>query len=199
MPTAYTDPVGTGEITDLKGFALLCARGMGACLSMRDEPLSTPIPEKFEPSPYYRDALAEAQEKLAEVQSWTEAESQEAACSAYKEGIERVQRENNETALALDRYRDMLAQVTAWHPPTEDHKQFRFFMIDQLNDTIDFECRVHLPEPVLQTGEQYRQARIADLLRRITQYAQNWCDENERAASRTAWVKALRESFDANG
>jgi len=45
MPTGYTCQVQDGMITEFKEFALLCARNFGACITLRDEPLSPDIPE----------------------------------------------------------------------------------------------------------------------------------------------------------
>lgn len=45
MPTGYTAAIKYG-IT-FKEFALDCARNFGACISMRDEPRETPIPDEF--------------------------------------------------------------------------------------------------------------------------------------------------------
>lgn len=41
-------------------FAMRCARNFGALIMMRDEPLDAPIPEKFEPSGYYKKEYEKA-------------------------------------------------------------------------------------------------------------------------------------------
>ena len=45
MPTGYTSGVATGEIKDFKTYALQCARAFGACIMLRDEPMSDEIPK----------------------------------------------------------------------------------------------------------------------------------------------------------
>ena len=45
MPSGYTEGVASGKVTEFKEYALLCARAFGACISLRDEPLSLEIPE----------------------------------------------------------------------------------------------------------------------------------------------------------
>ena len=64
MPTGYTAGVATGEIKDFKTYALQCARAFGACIMLRDEPMSDEIPE-FKPSDHYEKSLAKATADLA--------------------------------------------------------------------------------------------------------------------------------------
>ena len=48
MPTGYTSKIYEGkENVTGKSFIMDCARGFGACISMRDESSDTPIPEEF--------------------------------------------------------------------------------------------------------------------------------------------------------
>ena len=45
MPTGYTAPVEDGSITDLRAYALRCARNTGHLYStLQDVPLDAPIP-----------------------------------------------------------------------------------------------------------------------------------------------------------
>lgn len=64
MPTGYTADVADGKITDFVEYALQCARAFGACIMLRDEPISSEIPE-FQPSDYNANALAEAEKTLS--------------------------------------------------------------------------------------------------------------------------------------
>ena len=64
MPTGYTAGVADGSIIDFNEYALQCARNFGACILLRDEPLSSEIPE-FEPSDYHEKALTESKAGLS--------------------------------------------------------------------------------------------------------------------------------------
>lgn len=57
MPTGYTVKIYNGEKVSGKDFLMTCARNFGTCITMRDEPLSKPIPDKFEPSKFYENEL----------------------------------------------------------------------------------------------------------------------------------------------
>jgi len=67
MPTAYTSFVADNENFTFPEFAMLCAREFGALISMRDEPLDTPVPERFEPDDFYRKQYEAAKAEYDEV------------------------------------------------------------------------------------------------------------------------------------
>src|SRR2546425_1153733 len=55
------------------------------------------------------------------------------------------------------RYRAMPAHVEAWDPPTGDHQTFKEFMLDQLNQSIQFDCgEFSMPVPEELTGKAWR-------------------------------------------
>ena len=57
MPTGYTYYIENGNITTAKDFIMLCTRAFGALISMRDEPLSTPIPQEIKADTQYADNM----------------------------------------------------------------------------------------------------------------------------------------------
>jgi len=64
MPTGYTACIEDGTITTGRDFLMLCARAFGATASMREEPLTVPIPELFEEDSYYTQRLKETKAEL---------------------------------------------------------------------------------------------------------------------------------------
>lgn len=148
MPSGFTAPVRDGTITSFREFALLCARGCGVGIALRDEPWG-PLPPQLPRHDYHANALVEARKTLAELQGRTAedwaaavATRNEAATRAYEEAVVK----NTET---LKRYEEMLAAVLAWEPPTPEHVPFRSFMIKQLNESIEWDC--HPPTPLRYT------------------------------------------------
>ena len=85
MPSAYTAAVSDG--IDFKTFVLRCARAMGACVSMRDDPLDVPIPERFEPSDYHVRKTLEAEAQLETLRAMSPAEAETAAAAEYAEKV----------------------------------------------------------------------------------------------------------------
>lgn len=70
MPTGYTSGIDDGTISDLKGYALVCARAFGVLADMRDLPLDAPLSATISASSYHADALAELNRAKQEALEW---------------------------------------------------------------------------------------------------------------------------------
>jgi len=87
MPTGYTYPVQDGKITELRDFALLCTRGFGALIMMRDEPMDAPIPETLGANTQYHDeALARGKASRVEVNMLSASEREQRAAARAEKG-----------------------------------------------------------------------------------------------------------------
>lgn len=195
MPTGYTAPVADGDVTDFPTFAMQCARGMGALITMRDDPWDAPIPDEFQPSRYHQMALAEAETSLADARSWSTGEAVRLAQADHLHAVEVAVDLARKDEDKRRRYEAMLDQVRAWEPPTADHDEFKKFMVDQLEESIRFDCGHTWDAPAAQDGEAYRQAMIAKAERDILYHSKELAEEIERTRGRTEWVRALRESL----
>lgn len=196
MPTGYTADIAKG-IT-FEQFAMRCARAMGACVSMRDEPMDASIPEQFEPNDYHARKLEEANVELTTLRAMTDEEADAAAAEAF--AVDKHEQEKG-IADAFDlrsKYESMLEHVRAWLPPTPDHERFKQFMLDQLNDSIQYDCdnSYYLNNPPKQiTGEQWRSKQIEGALYDIDYHMQEYTKEVRRTDDRNRWIAALRKSL----
>jgi hypothetical protein len=197
MPTAYTAPVGTGEMTDFVEFALLCARDMDALVTMRNDPLSAEIPTIFEPSTFHQERLAEAREHLAELEALT---SDQTEIRAFRDHQEKVRSNNQYCAdrrRLRERYEAMLAKVRAWQPPSVDHVGMKDFMVEQLEKSIAFDCdeSFRSDAPKRLDGPLWRAAEIAKAKNDIKYHTQEWEKEIVRTRDRNRWLTQLRDSL----
>ena len=195
MPTGYTADVSSGKITDFSDFAMQCARAFGALITMRDEPHSTPIPEEFAPDNYYRNSLVEAQSDLAELDAMDSDAIHAGAAKANDVALQSYRDYLKEKTEIRNRYETMLSKVAGWTPPSSDHQELKVFMINQLRESIRCDCNYALGEPQLYTATEWLNNRREYLRRNITHRTEALAKECERAATRTAWVKALRTSL----
>lgn len=200
MPTGYTAAVQDGSITELKDFAYSCARAMGACISMRDDPSGKPIPERFEPSTYYKDRLEQAQSDLAVLQLMTVEECAEEAQKEFEQSQEYERKRLKEKTEYRARYETMLRKVSDWRNSPEGLKKF---MMDQLHESIKWDCpddedwyTAGLKEPPkLLTGEEWFDKRQQSLLRDVARSSEEYAKELERVEGRNKWVHQLRVSL----
>ena len=191
MPTGYTSEVANGQT--FEDFVLGCARAFGACITLRDEPQNSDIPE-FELNTYHIDRLAEYTKELKEVLELTSEELNTRAQNQFNSELENYYERVDENNSTQDNYTAMINNVEEWGPPTEDHKELKKFMLKQLKDSKELDD--YIPDmPVRKTGEQW----LADKVKSISWYIEYHTKENtkeiERVASRNKWVKQLKESI----
>lgn len=196
MPTGYTADVGDGTVTDFRDFAMQCARAFGALVRMRDDPADAAIQSEFAPSDYHVKALAEAREALASLRSMSIDQRQVAAEAANADAVASWDLRESKRAETRRRYDAMLAHVKAWTPPTGAHVEMKNFMIQQLSESIRFDCvpTCSKPPTPLKRDEWFAEA-VAKAEYDIGYHTKEHAAEVARCAKRTAWIADLRRSL----
>lgn len=195
MPTGYTCDVQNGKITDLREFAMVCARAFGATITMRDDPADAPIPETFEPdTSYYDQRIAEAQATLDELNTLTGEQREARAEAAYRAAVrshnEAFDRRNEQR----QRYEAMIAKVEAWKAPAS-HAEMKAFMLDQLRESVRFDCGYEMEPPKDMTGDEWWREQRDAAVRQLSYATEHRAKEISMAAERTRWVSELRASL----
>ena len=195
MPTGYTQKLmESGQ--SFPDFVLGCARAFGACVTMRDDPQDTPIPE-FKPSDFNAKAKVEAEAEIARLEAMTPeervayGEEKKAAALAIYRGL--LERETAQNA-RLDVMRD---QVEAWTAPTKEHLELKKFMLQQIkvsrHDTSGAVARISELEkqgPEFYYEEALRKARWS-----VEYHTKSQKEEEDRVAARNEWVRQLKQSI----
>lgn len=202
--TGYTSAL-CDKNMDFPQFALYCARAMGACITMRDDPADATIPEEFKPSEYDREQLEKWNARLKFLNEMPPDQQEEWAKTALADAIAKEEafeaKYCAEKQAVIEKCKAMLMEVRAWKPPTEEHDNFKNFMIQQLTDTIQFEGNyekyAHDTSNHLRslTPKQFYQEELDEAVEKCEYYRKQWDGEVERAKSRTNWVRKLRESL----
>jgi hypothetical protein len=196
MPTGYTAPIVTGEVTTLRQYALICARAFGATIAQRDEPLTNP-PRLEAPRSYHDEQLERIRDELTHLTTMTADEHQTAADVAYIDALRRAGERVAENRRTADRYAAMRAQVEQWTPPTGEHVELKQFMLSQLDDATKFDVltdeqltRWH-SEPVRQTGAEWFDAEFDRLTAQHAYHLKARADDHRRTAERNDWIAQL--------
>lgn len=195
MPTGYTADIADGKITDLRAFALQCARGMGALIMMRDDPWDAPIPERFEPNDYNAKRLEEAKAERARLYAMTEDEASRAALAEFDEKTAAKAKWLADRTETRNRYNAMIAKVVQWEGSPEGLKSF---MLEQLHRGRDFDAPdndKYWNEPKEMTGADWRDAKLAEAEHDIQYHAAEHAKEVERAEGRNVWIAQLRAAL----
>ena len=194
MPTGYTLDLYDGKDITFEEFVLKCARAFGVLIDMRDEPIDAPIPERFEPSDYHLKELEKAKKRLKEIKKWDEEKAEQEAERAYREALKEREEFIKKNKLIRKRYEDMLSKVQKWKPPTIEHESLKQFMIQQLVESIEYDC--FIPEmPQRLSGEEYKEQQIKKALSDIDYHEREYAEEVNRVYERNKWLLSLRESL----
>ncbi len=187
----YVHSIINGETSDLRSFALRCARGMGALIMMRDEPLDTPVPDAFAPSDWNAKKLAEARIALAEIAALTPEEAEERAASDFNTAMEEHIKYAAKEAEDYRRVSAMKASVEDWTTQAEGIKAF---MLESLDAAL--KNGPYAPEPPeRKTGPVWRADAMAKASRDIAYHAIENEKEIARTASRNEWLRLFKASL----
>ena len=191
MPTGYTDCI--GDDATFKEFVLRCA-----CSRFYE---CDKLPEKFDPTDFYKEKIIEYKKKLECLERMTEEESEIAAQKDYEDGLKEELEYKNRAVKLKKKYLAMLKKVKAWNPPSEDHINFKQFMIDQITMSIDCDCYASRPDYVSMfsksklQGSYWLLLKKSEILNKIKYYEKEDRAEQERVNWRNNWINLLRDSL----
>jgi hypothetical protein len=195
MPTGYTAKLYEGEEQTFEEFALTIARAFSH-IELRDTPLG-PIPTILKkPDTTWRDRdIARAEKVIDEVSKMSVEEATKRANDEADEYHAKRISENEERKAREDRYRAMLKQVVAWTPPTERHEGLKKYMIEQLNQSIDFDCKEYsYPDPT-RDGEEWKEKQLESARTSLVRATEGRAEEIQRTNDNNLWAKQLFESL----
>jgi hypothetical protein len=194
MPTGYTAKLYEGKPQTVQEFILTCARAFVATIEQRDESLDVPPRPREARTEYHDDALTKATKALDAASRWTDEEANQFARDQHTKALARWEANCSEQLARRRRYEDMLMQVDRWVPPTDEHQGLKDFMLDQLRESIKFDCSVYDP-PAAMTGVEYRQSSIECAERDLVYHTEQRRQEIERIDGSNLWIADLYGSL----
>lgn len=195
MPTGYTAAVQKG--ISFEEYALSCAKAFGACITLRDSPADTEIPDEFEAGTFNRDALVKAKASLVKLESLTEEQINRKAAKAWAKDEAARKKSLRRARDIRDKYETMLLKVNAWVCPSLEHIGYHDFMREQLESSIKFDCsEKYYIEPIpMYTPYEWYAKKLKDVMWSIDYNAEEWEKEQQRTKDRNKWIKQLRDSL----
>jgi hypothetical protein len=195
MPTGYTAKLQERDLT-FPEFAMICVRAMGVCVTMREEGDNVQIPEEFTPSDHHKKALEKAQEDLSALEVMNLDDAKKIAHAEYLTKKKNEREFHKKREITYARYQLMLSKVQKWNPPTPEHGGFKKFMIDQLTESIKFDCEGFTREEYTEkTPAIWISTERCRLLKDIAYHAKEYQEELKRVAGRNLWLKQFRDSL----
>jgi len=196
MPTGYTAGVASGEIKDFNTYALMCARAFGACVTLRDDPLSSDIP-MFEVSEHTIKAYEQAKQDWFDFENMSDALLRTLYFESCCEKEELARQRIEEKELEKSRYMAMLEQALKFVPPTIEHAEYAKFIVEQLTESIRFDCddsyyRVDLGRPSFAEWFVKEQDARKD---RYSWYENHLHKETESVKKKNQWIQDLKNAL----
>ena len=202
MPTGYTSQIADG--VSFRQFALSCARNFGAAIALRDEDSGVlPNPEnvKFNSgNNYHEEQLTKAIAEKARLLSLTKDE----LCADFLKWRENTIKESEKTISQKrelrQKYEKMYEKVSNWSPPTGEHFNMKDFMLEQIADSIEFDCDEKYYHERIAEAENTHQAdyfweRIESLEHNIEYHFTHRCEDDNQDNERSQWIKDLIDSL----
>lgn len=197
MPTGYTCDIENDQ--SFEDYLLSCARAFGACMHQRDESGSVK-PKLRSADTYHEQALLEAAADLGAFKTMNREQKEQAGQELKDEQEKWRQEDFNRKILLRNKYDAMAQKVQAWNPPTADHVNLKKFMLDQINESIRFDCDTEYSLKQLQatqskTAMQFYEEHVQSLERDVKYHE----EEHEKATKRNdeanKWIMALYDSL----
>jgi len=205
MPTGYTNGILNGEIKTFDEFAKQCIRAFGAAIHMRDDDFNKEY-EKIKPDNYYINSLNTAKEKLEKIKKASDNDiikKHTKELKAYRKTyIEKIKVIKKDKELL----ESFLNKAENFTPPTSEHENFKKFMIQQLQETIKYDCNSYYYEQELHdVNERLNNINANDirdnLVKRyekdILYYTEGYEKEVENCNTSNEWVDTLLNSLNS--
>jgi len=147
---------------------------------------------------YYIDSFSKDIDRLNELVKLTPDEWAAKFEASKQESADYVVSTNEKRLEQKARYDAMIAKARQWVAPTKDHENFRDFMIKQLEESIDFDCREYTPwKSQAETVEEYRAAEIADARKSMESHSEQILKQADITISNNEWMYQLFRSLNA--
>lgn len=193
MPTALTYDIYRGKKVKFRDFVIKCA-GFEPIVGKRGET----IPDEFYPDNTHLQEVEAAKSILAEAESWTDEKAEKEAKRDFDKNISSFKGACKRIEKIRQAYLAMLNQVENWVPPTQDHQEMKNTMVNQLTESIKFDCSRSPIKPKRLSGEQYR-VQLINWARQEIAY-KNKCHAEEMAlvTKKNDWLRSLRRSLNGD-
>jgi hypothetical protein len=192
MATGYTTIIGEREDLTFKEFTLRCARAFGACVMQRDDDLKQP-PKKLEVESYHLDSFNEAERNLKKFKVISKKDLQIQFKSDQEKSDREWQKSKKESDKLKSKYVSMLDKVKAWNPPTNGHVGLKTFMIQQLEDSIKWDCTDSKRDNT--SFQEWYKAQLEHLEWEVNYHQQEYVKEVGRVKDQNLWIENLYESI----
>jgi hypothetical protein len=199
MPTGYTANI-ENNMT-FEDYVLGCARAFGATMHQRDDNMNDKPKLRDIESSHHIDALSRAKAEVAKLEAMRGVNDRTAfGKKVIEEEAASNQEYFNKKVSLRNKYEAMLQKAYNWFPPTPDHENLKKFMIEQITQSIDFDCDTKYAMDRLTALskanplDKYKEA-LNRAYKDVEYHETELMKERERNAGANKWISALYDSL----
>lgn len=203
MPTGYTAGIISGEIKTFQDFAKQCMRAFGVTIHMRDESMDKEYKPRI-PSDYHTKKLEELKKQLEIANTYSDENLIELKKSELEKELEYHNKRITEIRESKLKLETFLESSVKYNVPTPEHEGIKNFMIDQIQETIDFDCSTkYHDEKVFEISTQLsnlnanviRFEMIKNIQKDIDYHVKEQNIEIKRCAESNQWAEVFLSSL----
>ncbi|MBV9393696.1 MAG: hypothetical protein JOZ84_04725 [Methylobacteriaceae bacterium] len=195
MPLGHTAKVRSGEITDLRDYALLSLRVWRSAEPDVEIDYEVVAAEQ-QPNPYYSRKLEEARSRVASLKAMKAEEAPLHAREAHAKGHSAWSEWTREKKARRARTQGMLKKLKSWNPPSPDLAELKHFMREELETALAHEAlEADPPKPSRAAARKHLAEALEQAERDVAYYAHKVEEEESRVARDNEHLRALIASF----
>lgn len=195
MALGHTAKVRSGEITELRDYALLSLRAWRSAEGEVAIDYDI-VPAEEQPNPYYARRLEEAQRRLATLKAMKAEEAHLHSREAHEKAHTAWSEWTREGKARRARTQGMLKKLKSWKPPSPDLAELKDFMRGELETALAHEALDSDPPKPSRPAARKHLAQALEQAERDVAYHQGKVEEEEsRVARDNAHLRALIASF----
>jgi hypothetical protein len=195
MALGHAAKVKSGEITDLRDYALLSLRAWRSSEGEVEIDYDLVTAEE-QPNPYYARKLEEAQSRLATLRALSAEEARHHSHESHSKLHGAWSEWTREQKARRERTKKMLANLKGWKPPTSDLAELKHFMREELETALAHEAlETDPPKPARAAARKHLKEALEQAERDAAYYARKVQEEEQRVARENEHLRALIASF----
>jgi hypothetical protein len=195
MPLGHTAKVRSGEITELRDYALLSLRAWRSAEGEVEIDYDVVSAEE-QPNPYYAGKLEEAQRRLSTFQAMKAEEAHLHARDAHQKAHSAWSEWTRERKARRARTQGMLKKLKSWKPQSLDLAELKDFMREELETALAHEALdADPPKPSRAAARKHVQEALEQAERDVAYYQRKVEEERSRVEEHNARLRGLIASF----
>jgi hypothetical protein len=193
-----------GQVTDLEQFAKKCILAFGATEHMQKEDQESDEYIQREADESYEKELLEMEKSLEFIKNMSDKDILQSHTTYLSSELEYYESDLNRIRESKSRIEKILEDAKSWEIPSEDHQEFKEFMIDDLEEGLKKGCdeshhlkRIEeIKEELKMDANSVRERILKGATEDMERQKKEIETEKQLASDSNLWVEKIIESFN---